>query len=430
MVFIILYLPIKIVCININSMKNDTSLKTMVLAIVLAMHGGLIAWAWKMQPQTETVNTENLTFVDLNALEVGSDGGDGAAAGAQGLAAAPPPKKETEPTTVAPPPPPTVPNRPAPPEQRVPPKKISRPKPQAVEEPKINTVERDDKPADIIQQPKTKAFEKPIEKPKSIEKIKPLEKPIEKIKPAEKPIEKIKPAEKPIEKPVEKPKPQIDEAKLAAERAERIAAEKAAAEKAAAEKAAAEKAAAEKAAAEKAAQNAARAAAEKAAREAAGNGNGNDSSSNNRSGSINGGKNGIAGGEGRTGNASNPKGKGVGDGDGDHSKGKNKGNGNGGDGNKPSSKGGIADGGVISRPAPEYPAASIENEEEGTVSIEIIVEANGSVSSARIAKSSGHNRLDNAALRAFKAGRYKPKSDDGTPIRTRFIVKTNFSLNE
>ena len=408
MVFIILYLPIKIVCININIMKNDTSLKTMVLAIVLAMHGGLIAWAWKMQPQTETVNTENLTFVDLNALEVGSDGGDGAAAGAQGLAAAPPPKKETEPTPVAPPPPPTVPNRPTPPEQRVPPKKISRPKPQAVEEPKINTVERDDKPADIIQQPKTKAFEKPIEKPKSIEKIKPLEKP----------IEKIKPVEKPIEKPVEKPKPQIDEAKLAAERAERIAAEKAAAEKAAAEKAAAEKAA----------QNAARAAAEKAAREAAGNGN--DSSSNNRSGSINGGKNGIAGGEGRTGNASNPKGKGVGDGDGDHSKGKNKGNGNGGDGNKPSSKGGIADGGVISRPAPEYPAASIENEEEGTVSIEIIVEANGSVSSARIAKSSGHNRLDNAALRAFKAGRYKPKSDDGTPIRTRFIVKTNFSLNE
>lgn len=404
MVFIILYLPIKIVCININSMKNDTSLKTMVLAIVLAMHGGLIAWAWKMQPQTETVNTENLTFVDLNALEVGSDGGDGAAAGAQGLAAAPPPKKETEPTPVAPPPPPTVPNRPTPPEQRVPPKKISRPKPQAVEEPKINTVERDDKPADIIQQPKMKA----IEKPKSIEKIKPLEKP----------IEKIKPAEKPIEKPVEKPKPQIDEAKLAAERAERIAAEKAAAEKAAAEKAAAEKAA----------QNAARAAAEKAAREAAGNGN--DSSSNNRSGSINGGKNGIAGGEGRTGNASNPKGKGVGDGDGDHSKGKNKGNGNGGDGNKSSSRGGIADGGVISRPAPEYPAASIENEEEGTVSIEIIVEANGSVSSARIAKSSGHNRLDNAALRAFKAGRYKPKSDDGTPIRTRFIVKTNFSLNE
>lgn len=410
MVFIILYLPIKIVCININIMKNDTSLKTMVLAIVLAMHGGLIAWAWKMQPQTETVNTENLTFVDLNALEVGSDGGDGAAAGAQGLAAAPPPKKETEPTPVAPPPPPTVPNRPTPPEQRVPPKKISRPKPQAVEEPKINTVERDDKPADIIQQPKTKAFEKPIEKPKSIEKIKPLEKPIEKIKPVEKPIEKIKPAEKTIEKPVEKPKPQIDEAKLAAERAERIAAEKAAAEKAA--------------------QNAARAAAEKAAREAAGNGNGNDSSSNNRSGSINGGKNGIAGGEGRTGNASNPKGKGVGDGDGDHSKGKNKGNGNGGDGNKSSSKGGIADGGVISRPAPEYPAASIENEEEGTVSIEIIVEANGSVSSARIAKSSGHNRLDNAALRAFKAGRYKPKSDDGTPIRTRFIVKTNFSLNE
>lgn len=84
----------------------------------------------------------------------------------------------------------------------------------------------------------------------------------------------------------------------------------------------------------------------------------------------------------------------------------------------------IIDGGTISRPAPEYPAQSAENGEEGTVKIEIVVETNGTVSSARVAKSSGYVRLDNAALRAFKNETYTPINN----MRTKYIVRTIFSL--
>lgn len=84
----------------------------------------------------------------------------------------------------------------------------------------------------------------------------------------------------------------------------------------------------------------------------------------------------------------------------------------------------IIDGGIISRPAPEYPAQSEENGEEGTVLIEILVEQNGAVSKAKVFGSSGYPRLDNAALRAFKNATYKPINN----LRTKYIVKTVFSL--
>lgn len=85
----------------------------------------------------------------------------------------------------------------------------------------------------------------------------------------------------------------------------------------------------------------------------------------------------------------------------------------------------LIDGGIISRPAPNYPTQSAENGEEGIVEIEIFVETNGTVSSARIAKSSGYARLDNAAFRAFKNDIYKPINH----LRTKYIVKTMFSLD-
>lgn len=363
-------------------MKNNTSLKTIVLMVVLALHGGVIALAWQNQKQPKPINIDNLTFVDLNALESGSDGGDGAQAAAMPQESVPPPPELPKPQ------PPT----PKPPQPKPEPKL---PKPRVIERtpepPKISTVQRADKPADIIEQPK-----KVVEpKPKPVEKVEKIVKPP--VKQPEKIIEppKVEPP-KQVQKPdIEKPEQPSPE-QIAAEQAKKAAAEQAA------------KAAAERLAAEKAAKAAANAA----------NANTDD--------------NGVKGGEGSTGNTANKKGKGIGDGDSesDRSKGKNKGDGNGGNGDKPSKqRGGTIDGGVISRPPPEYPAISIENEEEGKVSIEIVVEANGSVSSARVAKSSGYRRLDNAALAAFKAGRYKPKTDDGTPIRTRFIVQTIFSLN-
>lgn len=53
-------------------------------------------------------------------------------------------------------------------------------------------------------------------------------------------------------------------------------------------------------------------------------------------------------------------------------------------------------------PPPQYPAAALRNHYQGTVTIEITVDAAGSVTAANIQKSSGHSVLDDAALDVVK----------------------------
>lgn len=89
----------------------------------------------------------------------------------------------------------------------------------------------------------------------------------------------------------------------------------------------------------------------------------------------------------------------------------------------------IVDGGYVQAPHVSYPARARENEEEGTVQIEFIVEPNGSVSSPRVIKSSGSRALDNAALTGIRTGKFKAKSVNGVPVRSRFKTKFDFSLD-
>ncbi|XXQ67349.1 energy transducer TonB [Neisseriaceae bacterium B1] len=105
-----------------------------------------------------------------------------------------------------------------------------------------------------------------------------------------------------------------------------------------------------------------------------------------------------------------------------------------GTGDKPNSNSGvdpnqIIDGGYISPPNVSYPARARENEEEGVVQIEFIVEPNGSISSPKVVKSSGSRTLDNAALAGVRTGRFKAKSVNGVPVRSRFRTKFEFSLS-
>lgn len=97
---------------------------------------------------------------------------------------------------------------------------------------------------------------------------------------------------------------------------------------------------------------------------------------------------------------------------------------------KPHNPTGIADGGYITKPAPPYPAAAREREEEGTVKVEVIVSASGNVESAKVVKSSGSPRLDRAAKDAAASASYKPKSQGGVPMRTRFVAGYNFKLDD
>ena len=85
-------------------------------------------------------------------------------------------------------------------------------------------------------------------------------------------------------------------------------------------------------------------------------------------------------------------------------------------------------GGYVRLPKVMYPSISQDQGEEGTVKLSIIVEANGSVSEVKVTQSTNHQRLDAAAVRAAQGAGYRPKSVNGTPVRTRFNTSYTFSL--
>ena len=104
------------------------------------------------------------------------------------------------------------------------------------------------------------------------------------------------------------------------------------------------------------------------------------------------------------------------------------GNGKRGNGDKPADPNAIVNGGYVRLPKVMYPSISQDQGEEGTVKLSIIVEANGSVSDVKVTQSTGHQRLDAAAVRAAQGAGYRPKSVNGTPVRTRFNTSYTFAL--
>lgn len=66
----------------------------------------------------------------------------------------------------------------------------------------------------------------------------------------------------------------------------------------------------------------------------------------------------------------------------------------------------------------DYPKASLMNEEQGTVTMSFLVNADGSVADSKIEKSSGFKNLDKAAIKALSACKFKPGTKDGAPAET------------
>lgn len=62
---------------------------------------------------------------------------------------------------------------------------------------------------------------------------------------------------------------------------------------------------------------------------------------------------------------------------------------------------------------PVYPDSSVKRREEGTVTVEVDLDAGGEVLAGRVAKSSGFNKLDTAAQRAIEKCRFSPATVDG-----------------
>jgi protein TonB len=64
---------------------------------------------------------------------------------------------------------------------------------------------------------------------------------------------------------------------------------------------------------------------------------------------------------------------------------------------------------------PEWPKASLRNEETGTVTLQFLIGTDGRVADSKILKSSGFRDLDKAAVVGISKCRFKPGSVDGKP---------------
>ena len=82
-----------------------------------------------------------------------------------------------------------------------------------------------------------------------------------------------------------------------------------------------------------------------------------------------------------------------------------------------------------SAPAPSYPPEALARALEGTVTLRVLVDVDGSPLSVEIERSSGHRKLDDAARRqVLRKWKFKPAIKDGQAIQVYGIVPVSFSL--
>jgi TonB family protein len=79
-----------------------------------------------------------------------------------------------------------------------------------------------------------------------------------------------------------------------------------------------------------------------------------------------------------------------------------------------------------------YPSTSIRLQEQGNATIRFLVTSEGTVANAIVAKSSGHVRLDDAAIKFIKEyWRFKPATlVDGSPVGVWFETNVSFALKK
>ena len=81
-------------------------------------------------------------------------------------------------------------------------------------------------------------------------------------------------------------------------------------------------------------------------------------------------------------------------------------------------------------PAPEYPAASSRLRETGTVVVQVLIGEDGAARELRVARSSGHPRLDAAAVAALRKARFRPYTEDGRALAVWAPAPIEFELEK
>lgn len=83
----------------------------------------------------------------------------------------------------------------------------------------------------------------------------------------------------------------------------------------------------------------------------------------------------------------------------------------------------------LNNPAPDYPALSRRQGEEGRVLMKVLVSAEGAAEDVQIEQSSGSDRLDNAAVSAVKRWRFIPAKKNNQQLSAYVLVPMKFSLD-
>jgi periplasmic protein TonB len=84
----------------------------------------------------------------------------------------------------------------------------------------------------------------------------------------------------------------------------------------------------------------------------------------------------------------------------------------------------------VNRPAPVYPPMSRRLGEQGKVVLRVQIGADGSALKVELQKSSGFDRLDEAAMTAVKKWRFKPGTRNGVPETMWYSLPINFESNK
>jgi periplasmic protein TonB len=86
--------------------------------------------------------------------------------------------------------------------------------------------------------------------------------------------------------------------------------------------------------------------------------------------------------------------------------------------------GGVLNGKAISLPKPAYPAIARQAHASGTVVVQVTIDENGAVISARAV--SGHPLLQAVAVGAARGARFSPTKLSGQPVKVTGVITYNF----
>ncbi len=89
----------------------------------------------------------------------------------------------------------------------------------------------------------------------------------------------------------------------------------------------------------------------------------------------------------------------------------------------------VFDAAYLNNPAPAYPMESRRAREEGEVVLMVMVSEQGRATSVSVHQSSGHVRLDRAAVAAVRRWRFVPAQQNGQPRAARVLVPLGFFLS-